>query len=208
MYVCMCIDRLQRYNACDRTPARLELSQFVWSSAREARKLHGPERSGARERAWIACKGLLKDLIDFNKFNAGRFNEDCVQHVLEDHVLRVLQRYRTFVLTGRIETRNPPPKFLSETGDDVCVDKPCQHICLYGNNDEGKPPELSPATSSLMLLDQEQPQIQNHQYLALNYDFETALGWHRRAALDRNPTAARRPANRNARALDTPFNIG
>ena len=64
------------------------------------------------------------------------------------------------------------------------------------------------AMSSLMSLDQEQPLSQNHQYLALNYDFETALGWHRRAALERNPTAALRMPNRNARSLDTPLNIG
>ena len=52
---------------------------------------------------WVhprSLPGMLKELIDFNKFTPARFDDESVNFVLEKKVAQILERYRNFVLTG------------------------------------------------------------------------------------------------------------
>lgn len=172
------IHRIERMLDAGTSCTRGEITKFVWSTAKAVRKCIKPEGGGARIQAWADTKGMLKEIIDFTKFTPATMVEDCVHFVLERKIFEVLERYKTWLLTGEIQTKWPPPKLLGETDLVLCVDKPCQYLCEYGGNG-WEAPKLalgSDAKGPSELLNLEGKQnIQIHEYLALKYQFETAL---------------------------------
>mmetsp|Transcript_64020 Transcript_64020/g.152671 ORF Transcript_64020/g.152671 Transcript_64020/m.152671 type:complete len:627 (+) Transcript_64020:81-1961(+) len=170
------IDKLERFVEREQVVSRAALAKFVWSMARKVRaKIHpATAKKADAAQKWADAKGMLKDIIDFDKFNAGMYREDCVQVVVEKKVLQVLKRYKTFVETGEVETRRPAPKLLGETDQILCVDKPINYTCEYGGKD--KPlPEISKCLSASALLNSESKTVQIHEYLARKYNYETAI---------------------------------
>uniref|UniRef100_A0A7S1FCR8 Pseudouridine synthase RsuA/RluA-like domain-containing protein n=1 Tax=Noctiluca scintillans TaxID=2966 RepID=A0A7S1FCR8_NOCSC len=168
------ISRVNKLLSEDQICNREELARFVWSTAKAARKLISPEKGGARTEAWGNARGMLKELIDFNKFTPARFDDESVNFVLEKKVAQILERYRNFVLTGEVSTKHPPPKLLGETDLILCVDKPCRYTCSYGGRDY-EVPQRAGAESCSVLLNGDKAEIQIHEYMALKYNFETAL---------------------------------
>ncbi len=157
----------------DHACPREQISKFVWETARYIRKTIKPEQGNKRVQAWTDAKGMLKELVDWKSFNVSLFNDNCVMFVLEKKIVEVLDRYKTFVLTGEIKTKYPPPKLLGETDLLLCVDKPCQYVCEYGTK---SPPVLSEYQGATALLNGNKNQIQIHEYLARKFQFETAVG--------------------------------
>mmetsp|Transcript_70776 Transcript_70776/g.153696 ORF Transcript_70776/g.153696 Transcript_70776/m.153696 type:complete len:705 (+) Transcript_70776:127-2241(+) len=172
-------NRIRRFVEQDKACSRDELSKFIWGTAKAVRKQIMPEQDPKRLKAWTDAKGLLKELIDFGQFTPSLYQDSCVKNVLEKKVLEILEQYRTYVLTGEIHTKHPPPKLLGETDEILCVDKPSGFICSYGGgNDSNKfaVPELQGATSATVLLNMDKAEIQIHEYLSLKYNYETAVG--------------------------------
>lgn len=169
------ISRIRQFVVQDKACTRDELAKFIWGSARATRKQINPDLSENRRKAWTAAKGMLKELVDFDLFTHMQFHEPCVKSVLEKKVLDVLERYKTYVLTGEVTTKQVPPKLLGETDEILCVDKPCLYVCDYGDR-EGKAPKISGATSASVLLNSDKPEIQLHEYLSLKFNYETAIG--------------------------------
>lgn len=154
---------------------RNEMAEFLHKSVKAIRKEIGPEKGGPKNlKAWQEAKGMLKDLIDWDKFNAGMFRDEMIKFVDEKTIVDILERYRVFVLTGEVKTKYPPPKLLGETELILCVDKPCNYVCGYGDKDM-KAPYVQGATSATALLNGEKMHIQIHEYLALKFDFDTAV---------------------------------
>mmetsp|Transcript_57275 Transcript_57275/g.121770 ORF Transcript_57275/g.121770 Transcript_57275/m.121770 type:complete len:826 (-) Transcript_57275:93-2570(-) len=158
---------------------RSELAKFVWGTTRRIFDLINPELNAERKKTWLEAMGMLKGVVDWPKWDSKAFSDDCVQHVLEDKVLHIFDSYRTFVLTGEVATKHPPPKLLGETDEILCVDKPCLYTCTYGGDRGGGIPPLGlkhmgAKASASLLLNGENPSIQLHEYLALKYNFENA----------------------------------
>jgi 23S rRNA-/tRNA-specific pseudouridylate synthase len=152
--------------------SRDELVEFIWKIGQKSRQLIQPGKGKLRDEAWMNAKGMLKGIINFEKFSAIKLEPSCIANVLEKEVLDCITRYRTFLLTGEVTTNHPPPKLLGETDEIVCVDKPCRYVCQFGAD---QVPRLSGLPSASALLNQERPEIQLHEYLALKYDYETAI---------------------------------
>jgi len=170
-------ERVSRINGIitqDQVCTRGEVARFIWSTVKATRKQIRPEEGGRRADAWRHAKGMLKELVDFDKFTPALFREECIKYVFEKKIAEVLDRYRNFVMTGEVKTKYPPPKLLGETDLILCVDKPCQYICSYGGHDK-KPPQCAGAQSASALLNGERPEIQIHEYLALKYNYQTAV---------------------------------
>ncbi|CAE7612604.1 unnamed protein product [Symbiodinium natans] len=166
---------IQNYVDEGRAVSRDELAKYVWSTAKKIYKLIHPSKSNQkRKSAWDSAKGMLKEIIDFELFHPDTFHGPGVRHVLEPKVLEVLQNYHYFVLTGEVRTRHFPPKLLGETDELLCVDKPVNFTCAYGGR-EPLPP-VSGAKTPAQLLNSEKDAVQLHEYLALKFDYETALG--------------------------------
>jgi len=163
----------------DRAVTRDELARFVWGTGRSVRQAIKPDdkEDAKRRQAWMEAKGMLKELIDWEKFSPQQYFEPCVKNVLEKRVAEVIENYRIYVLTGEIRTKHFPPKLLGETDEIVCVDKPCQYTCTYGGSkDDTSAPPRQKATSASQLLNGEKAEIQIHEYLALKFHYETAVG--------------------------------
>eukprot|EP00928_Gymnodinium_smaydae_P086937 TRINITY_DN71322_c0_g1_i1.p1 TRINITY_DN71322_c0_g1~~TRINITY_DN71322_c0_g1_i1.p1 ORF type:complete len:730 (-),score=159.68 TRINITY_DN71322_c0_g1_i1:479-2668(-) len=169
--------------------SRATLAKFVYESVKLVRKLINPNKEPLEQKrldAWRDAKGMLKGIVDFDKFNMMAFNDEAVRRVLEKKVLEVLTNYKSYVETGQVVTKHPPPKLLGETELILCVDKPCNFICNFGSDGgagkakEGeakkKVPHTDDANSATALLNGDQECTQIHQYLALKYHFETAMG--------------------------------
>ena len=128
----------------DSAVTRDELARFVWGTGRSVRQAIKPDdKEGSKRRqAWMEAKGMLKEIIDWEKFSPSQYFEPCVKNVLEKRVAEVIENYRIFVLTGEIRTKHFPPKLLGETDEIVCVDKPCSYTCTYGGSkdDTSVPP--------------------------------------------------------------------
>jgi len=171
--------RIKQFVEEDKACPRDELARFVWGTARSVRSTIKPEdASDTRRRdAWQAAKGMLKELIDFDKFRPQQFNASCVKNVLEKKTAEVIDNYRVYVLTGEIRTRWFPPKLLGETDEILCIDKPCLYTCTYGGNaDDNDVPKRANAESASALLNGEKGEIQIHEYLALKFNYENAVG--------------------------------
>jgi len=171
------LNRIERMVEAGQACTRSEIIKFVWGTAKAIRKCIKPELGGKHIQSWSDTKGMLKEIIDFTKFTPAHMVDDCVHFVLEKKIIEVLTRYKTWMLTGEVQTKWPPPKLLGETDLIVCVDKPCQYVCEYGGNG-WEVPVLALGTnakgpSELLNIDGKQ-NIQIHEYLALKYNFETA----------------------------------
>lgn len=174
------VSRIKKFVDNEQAVSRDELAKFIWGTAKRIYDILAPTKdtSGAAARAWNDAKGMLKELIDWDKFKHAQCDPACINHVLEKKVVEVIDAYRNFVLTGEIKTKYPPPKLLGETDEIVVVDKPCLYTCGYGNR-EGVPPvralkHLGEKASASMLLNGDKAEIQLHEYLALKYNFECA----------------------------------
>eukprot|EP00927_Polykrikos_kofoidii_P028430 TRINITY_DN24827_c0_g3_i1.p1 TRINITY_DN24827_c0_g3~~TRINITY_DN24827_c0_g3_i1.p1 ORF type:complete len:730 (+),score=123.94 TRINITY_DN24827_c0_g3_i1:134-2323(+) len=174
------VGRIRRIVQEDTTCSRDEIAKFIWSTVKAVRKLINPDSKGAsRLKGWADAKGMLKEIVDFNKFSPLKFDDDSISAVLERKVFDVLDRYKCFVLTGEVRTKYPPPKLLGETDEIICVDKPCNFICSYGGGGEDQNmdvPELQHASCPSALLNGDKAEIQIHEYLSLKYNYETAQG--------------------------------
>ena len=166
------INSLQQYMSQGAVP-RDELCEFVYRTGKAIRKTIDPEKGSKEVQAWNNAKGMLKGIINFDKFSMVQKDASCVTNVLENKVLQILERYRTFVLTGEVTTKHVPPKLLGETDEILCVDKPSGFICSYGER-AGQVPQLQRLESASALLNGEKVEIQIHEYLALKFDFECA----------------------------------
>jgi len=178
------VHRIKSFVDQDTAVSRDELARFVWGTARKVFEIIQPNMKDGpdskRMRAWADCKGMLKALINWEKFSHGQYVADCVNNVIEKKVVEVLDNYRTFVLTGEIKTKHPPPKLLGETDEILVVDKPCKYTCSFGDR-SGKIPDLGlghmgEKASASLLLNGESDKIQLHEYLALKYNYENAIG--------------------------------
>mmetsp|Transcript_152694 Transcript_152694/g.281381 ORF Transcript_152694/g.281381 Transcript_152694/m.281381 type:complete len:812 (+) Transcript_152694:270-2705(+) len=168
------IARLKPYSEGGESCTRNEIAEFLHKSIKTIRKEINPERGAKYQKAWLEAKGMLKDIIDWDTFNAGIFRDEMIKFVDEKTIVSTLERYRIFVLTGEVKTKYPPPKLLGETEQILCVEKPVNYICGYG--DKGKEaPFIQGATSATALLNGDKEHIQIHEYLALKFDFDTAL---------------------------------
>lgn len=171
------LHRIERMVEAGQACTRSEIARFVWGTGKAIRKCIKPEQGGKHIQAWSDTKGMLKEIIDFTRFTPAQCVEDCVHFVLEKKIVEVLGRYKTWLLTGEIQTKWPPPKLLGETDLICCVDKPCQYLCEYGGSDWDAPMLAlgSTAKGPSELLNYDGNNIQIHEYLALKYNFETAL---------------------------------
>lgn len=154
---------------------RQELAKFVWSTSRKIYHHINPHHSQhdeRRKRAWEDAKGMLKEVIDFEKWHPNAFCDECVKSVLEPEVADVFKNYLHFVLTGEIQTRHTPPKLLGETDQMLVVDKPPMFTCNYGGGGQ-LPPTLG-CQSATQLLNAKAAVLQIHEYLALKFDYECA----------------------------------
>ena len=152
-----------------------ELAKFVWSTSRKIYHHINPHHSQhdeRRKRAWEDAKGMLKEVIDFEKWHPNAFCDECVKSVLEPEVADVFKNYLHFVLTGEIQTRHTPPKLLGETDQMLVVDKPPMFTCNYGGGGQ-LPPTLG-CQSATQLLNAKAAVLQIHEYLALKFDYECA----------------------------------
>ncbi|CAE7212537.1 unnamed protein product [Symbiodinium microadriaticum] len=168
---------IQNYVDEGRAASRDELAKYVWSTGKKIYKLISPTKtSPKRKAAWENAKGMLKEIIDFDLFHPETFHSPCVKHVLEPKILEVLKNYHYFVLTGMVRTRHFPPKLLGETDELLCVDKPVNFTCGYGGNANSALPRVFGAKTPTQLLNSSKETVQIHEYLALKFDYETALG--------------------------------
>ncbi|CAE7034563.1 unnamed protein product [Symbiodinium sp. CCMP2592] len=168
---------IQNYVDEGKAASRDELAKFVWSTGKKIYKLISPTKtSPKRKAAWENAKGMLKEIIEFELFHPESFHGPCVKHVLEPKILEVLQNYHYFVLTGMVRTRHFPPKLLGETDELLCVDKPVNFTCGYGGNINSSLPRVFGAKTPTQLLNSSKDTVQIHEYLALKFDYETALG--------------------------------
>ena len=151
------VDRLRRYV--------LHTIQLIW-------KVIGPDKSARRRGLWEAAKGMLKRLIDFEKFHPTLPCDYCVKKVLEKDVTEVFGNYLTFLQTGKVHTRHTQPSHLGETLGCLCLDKPTHFTCNFG--DRHKIPEVTGAKTPTQLLNSHEKRIQIHEYVALKYGHETA----------------------------------
>lgn len=168
------IARLKPYTlGTDESISRRDVAEFCHKLIKDLRKQMNPEKGGKNLQAWNDAKGMLKDLIDWEKFSVLKFDDSAIKYLEEKEIVEVLDRYKTFVLTGEVKTKYPPPKLLGETEQILCVDKPTNYICAYGDRDRGAP-ELQKLGSPTALLNGPTNAIQIHEYLALKFDFDTA----------------------------------
>lgn len=88
-------------------PTRKELEIFVWKTTRVTRGLVKPEASPAREIFWNECKGVLKKVVVFEKFNPGVFLSESVKDdIYESTLLETIKKLKHYThqrMTGKIE---------------------------------------------------------------------------------------------------------
>mmetsp|Transcript_124632 Transcript_124632/g.360558 ORF Transcript_124632/g.360558 Transcript_124632/m.360558 type:complete len:210 (+) Transcript_124632:119-748(+) len=86
--------------------SRKDLELYIWKTGRVVRLLVKPEASPAREIFWSECKGILKQCLAIEHFNAGVFRPECVQKdILETHLLKMLEKLLDYTrrrLSGQI----------------------------------------------------------------------------------------------------------
>ena len=168
------IASIQEYLDQGKAASRMELAKFVWSTAKRIWKIINPQDDEKRKMAWEEAKGMLKELVDFELFNVSQFYEPCVKHALEPKIAEVCTNYQYFILTGHVRTKHTPPKLLGETDELLCVDKPPMFTCNYGGY--GRLPPRTKVQTSTQLLNCDKTTIQIHEYLALKFEYETAIG--------------------------------
>ena len=78
---------LQDYAAGGDAVPRHELQELVWQTVKKTRGIIEPSKGGARLTAWTHCKGMLKNIIDFNRFSVLHEDHSCVADVLENQVM-------------------------------------------------------------------------------------------------------------------------
>lgn len=87
--------------------SRKDLETYIWKTGRVVRLLVKPEASAARDIFWSECKGILKQCIAIEHFNAGIFRPECVhKDVLETHLLKMLSKLLEYTMKrqrGEIE---------------------------------------------------------------------------------------------------------
>ncbi|CAJ1386731.1 unnamed protein product [Effrenium voratum] len=159
-----------------RAASRDELAKFVFGTAKRIYKQIQPDLESSRKQAWLEAKGMLKDIVDFDVFTPTAFFDPCVKNVLEAKVAEVLRNYHHFILTGVVRTKHLPPKLLGETDEILCVDKPVDFTCGYGANANALLPQVIGAKTATQLLNAAEAAIQIHEYLALKFNYETAVG--------------------------------
>eukprot|EP00929_Paragymnodinium_shiwhaense_P081848 TRINITY_DN4292_c0_g1_i2.p1 TRINITY_DN4292_c0_g1~~TRINITY_DN4292_c0_g1_i2.p1 ORF type:complete len:814 (-),score=244.60 TRINITY_DN4292_c0_g1_i2:113-2554(-) len=196
------IRRIRQIVEQDMSVNRQEIAKFVWSTVCTVYKTISPKQDAKRHNAWTEAAGMLKDLVDFQKFTPVAFRDDAIHQVLEKVVLEMLERYQHFVLTGEVKTKQPPPKLLGETDEIICVDKPCHYTCSYGGGAlHGDVAWLAPKTSGFKsaseLLNADKQEIQIHEYLALKYNFETAVETKKFWASGERQVRCDRPTTKN-----------
>ena len=130
-------------------------------------------KSVRQRNIWEAGKGMLKRLVDFEKFHPTQPCYNCVREVLEKDVVEVFGNYLTFLQTGKVPTRHTQPSHLGETLGCLFLDKPTHFTCSFGG-DRHELPEVTGAKTPTQLLNSHEESIQIHEYVALKYGHETA----------------------------------
>lgn len=73
-------------------PNRKDLEHFCWKTGRTARRMILPEKSEAREKLWGDCKGILKQVLEIERFNAGLFTSEAVKpDIIETDLLKMMK---------------------------------------------------------------------------------------------------------------------
>ena len=151
-------------------------------------------KSVRQRNIWEAGKGMLKRLVDFEKFHPTQPCYNCVREVLEKDVVEVFGNYLTFLQTGKVPTRHTQPSHLGETLGCLFLDKPTHFTCSFGG-DRHELPEVTGAKTPTQLLNSHEESIQIHEYVALKYGHETAK------KLNSFGTGSRKRTSSNHRAV-------
>merc|ERR1719210_1396473 len=79
------VHRIRSYVEQDTAVSRDELARFVWGTGRKIFEVIAPSakegKDSKRMMAWQDAKGMLKSIIDWDKFTHAQFTEACVQNV-------------------------------------------------------------------------------------------------------------------------------
>eukprot|EP00931_Biecheleriopsis_adriatica_P004558 TRINITY_DN106205_c0_g1_i1.p1 TRINITY_DN106205_c0_g1~~TRINITY_DN106205_c0_g1_i1.p1 ORF type:complete len:256 (+),score=93.68 TRINITY_DN106205_c0_g1_i1:86-853(+) len=100
----------------DKVASRKELALYCWKTGRVVRQLVKPESSKDRDIFWHECKGILKDVLELQRWNAGVFTEEGVRtDVLEKDVSAMLQKLIGYIKKRASgETKAPDRKVTAE----------------------------------------------------------------------------------------------
>jgi len=141
---------------------RHETAKFIWHTASKLRNCYIPHEVNH----WHDAKGMLKELVVWEKFKPDGFMLEMFQNVTEEVAEKVLSRYHNFLITGQIETKHQAPEILGET-DRVCfIDKPCGFLCEFGGDQTAAPKLSGGIHGATELLNGPTSRIQIHEYLA------------------------------------------
>ena len=149
------------------------LSQVLWELVGKMHQTIKPEEDRKRQECWEKAQDMLAPLVDFEWFRPRQYYSRFARTGFETRVVGVLKNYEDLLQKRPKVGRHMRPRELGETRECLYLEKPCHFICNYGTN---WVPPVSGVETSTELLHSGSPTIQIHEYIALEYNHETASG--------------------------------
>lgn len=162
-----------RFEEVVSSASRPELAKSLWELVAKIYAIIKQQDDRKCQECWEKACDMLAPVVDFQFFNPTKYYSRCARPEFETRIARALKSYEDFLLQQSLQTRHLRPRELGETSECLYLEKPCHFTCQYGSS---RLPPRAGAETSMKLLDLDTPSIQIHEYVALEYDHETAVG--------------------------------